>query len=82
MRRDAADVPIPVNGLKERVWCGLRARYGYWCPDARACFARYFGGRTPARLEQVVARLEALRPWETCAHGVNLIEFFCLECAS
>lgn len=56
--------PMPPGGLAERVYCGLRARFGAWPSDFLAIIAKLYRNQIPQRFEVLAARLERERPWE------------------
>lgn len=56
--------PCPRGGLAEHIFCGLRARYGAWPKDFLDLVDKYYGGRIPARLQDVAARMQRDRFWE------------------
>ena len=73
--------PMPPRGLCERVYCAIKARYGYWPADFLAHVERSYRGRIPPRFHAIVARLTLEKPWERCEHGIDLIaEGFCTRC--
>lgn len=81
-RRDYVD-PLPPNGLSARVAAGTRARFGYWPKDFLELVKRtQRGGEIPRHVHTLRERLERERPWNRCAHGVDLtVDFpFCSEC--
>lgn len=56
--------PVPRGGLTEHVYCGLKARYGFWPKEFLALCEKYYDGRIPPRFEQVAERMARDRDWE------------------
>lgn len=82
MRRDGWIDPIPPNGLSARVAAGTRARFGYWPRDFLELVKRVANGKIPVHVERLAEQLARARPWERCAHGVDLTQDspFCPRC--
>lgn len=56
--------PMPPHGMAERLYAGIKARFGYWPADFLHVVKVAYRNRIPDRFTELARRLELERPWE------------------
>jgi hypothetical protein len=68
-REESAFAP---RGLVAMTAATMRARFGVWPADFLDLCKRLYRGQVPRHIEALASELARSRPWERCAHGVDL----------